>query len=293
MDVIPSSNQGSPLVLVEPLGFSIEEPGEPGLNEASKEDAAVLVSEAFFGETSPLVRRWYSWSQSLLAEEKISRFELNNIMRAYVLFPIGSWSPADLEKALDATDAKLAPTLDEGSGLEQRRHFILMAGHLQEKLKASYIASGKSVPPPSTFDFSTGEYSTRAHWAAGTEAFESLPESERRWLESVDFNTEVAPFDLFSVMSLGAEDHGTATPEQPHSHSSLKESLLTAPNMGEVTPGMARSVMNDHKFSNLIPGQKPESTPNKPLQSGVPMVSQLRLHRTRVLDKGVHSVLTF
>ena len=34
--------------------------------------------------------------------------------------------------------------------------------------------------------------------------------------------------------------------------------------MGEVTPGMARSVMNDHKFSNLIPGQKPESGKQDP-----------------------------
>lgn len=47
------------------------------------------------------------------------------------------------------------------------------------------------------------------------EAVDSHPEGEKRWLNFVDFMVDGAPFDLFHVLSLEADDHGAAVEETP------------------------------------------------------------------------------
>ena len=98
----------------------------------------------------------------------------------------------------------------------------------------------------------------RLHWAAGSKAFDTLPEEEKRGLIEVDFSIDAPPFDLYSVMSLDADEAGAARPGEGKSVSSMADSLKHAPSMAGCLPSTARTSFTAEKQSNLIPGRKPE-----------------------------------
>ena len=179
-----------------------------------------------------------------------------------VLLPLGSWSGKDLPAALDATDSKMAPTLGEDEEILQQSEYIRMAGRLQEKLKALHMASGRAIREPSTCSFEEGIFVPRSHWAADSPAFNSMPREEQRWLKGTGFSIDSPPFDLYSVMSLEADEAGAAVPGEGRTKSSLSESLKHSPCMSGCQPSVARASAPSEKQANLVPGQKPESGRN-------------------------------
>ena len=180
------------------------EPGENAFKELSYKDFIELKDDAV-KEGGMLMRRWINLIEEVEKDWDLQPFDLLNLVRCYVLFPIGSYEAEDIQQAFDAVDGKI-----EGeASLEERTEYLRCAISLQRRLKAAYLKTGREVRSPSIFIPDTESWESREHWAAKTEEFQLLSEKEKKEAQEVDSTTKEAPLNFFDIMSMEADDHGT------------------------------------------------------------------------------------
>ena len=230
-----------------------QENGETAINSLSEQDYLDLKSEAV-KEGGSFLMKWITILEAIEEEWELQPFDMLNLARSYVLFPIGSYSSDDFEQAFDAVDGKI-----EGeASVNERLEYLKCAISLQKRLKAAYLGTGREARSPSVYCSDTESWVPRNHWAEGTEEFALLNDAEKKEAFAADFSTREAPLDFFSIMSLEADDHGAVDVTTRRTEPSLKESLRSAPMMYGVTPEDSYKAAFAEEQGLLIAGQKPE-----------------------------------
>eukprot|EP00971_Amphidinium_carterae_P303842 6037163-Amphidinium_carterae.1 len=126
----------------------IEESGQPAMNEASRVDADLLVSEALDSAASVESAMFFRAAEEIVAKKRARWFDMLSPLRSYTVLPIGAWSESDLIDAIQATSDKCPREEDSRLDQIEREYLLLLSIKMQARFKASYRATGRTLKKP-------------------------------------------------------------------------------------------------------------------------------------------------
>ena len=183
-----------------------------------------------------------------------------NLARLYSAVPCPASTRDDAEASLKMILEKGAKFKSMQEEEAVMRNYFLAAVSSQKELKAAYAKTNQPLRDPSTYNFETGSWVRREHWASGLSLWALLTDDEKRAAEEADFSVNEVPVDAAEVYWASTQSKGAMfEPDTGEVALETVEALKSAPLMWSMSGRSIRRAGATKRYARLVSRKKTES----------------------------------